>query len=252
MSEQEYIDICALLGVEAWLQGWALWHTWDQQSRRITMVSTMVSATEGMLLTWSKGHHVMPVKPPRAAVAATVKGWLGPAIRSPGYAAETGVTEAVTASASPHLTGGSTAPGDRSQGLSRVEQTRQAAPGYRPRVSLTDADIASALASAGLQFVERVHGDVRDPLPPGKGAATCGDEDGRFDSSPDEIVDVHDPDFVAKVNAGWWRMASEYGLLDGQREFLLAVDYSEPEAIGFEIGWARVRLSMNGTSPAAA
>ncbi|HEX5598787.1 MAG TPA: hypothetical protein VFX61_22620 [Micromonosporaceae bacterium] len=109
-------------------------------------------------------------------------------------------------------------------------------------MSLTDADITSALAPAGLQFIKRVHGDVRDPLPPGKGAATCGDEDGRFDSSPDDIVDVHDPDLAVKVNAGWWRMASEYGLLDEQREFLLAVDYSEPEAIGFEIGWARVRL----------
>ncbi|MGC4854441.1 hypothetical protein ACLQ24_13840 [Micromonospora sp. DT4] len=108
MTEQEYIDICERLGVEARPQGWALWHTWDQQGRRITMVTTRISTTEGMLLTWSKGRHMMPVKPPRAAVAATVKGWLGPAVRSPGYAAETGVSEAaVAASESPCSTDGS-------------------------------------------------------------------------------------------------------------------------------------------------
>jgi hypothetical protein len=118
----------------------------------------------------------------------------------------------------------------------------QVSTSYRPQVSLTDADVASALAAAGLQLVERVQGEVRGPVPPGKSAATCWHEDGRFDSSPDEIVSVDDPDFVARVNAGWWRMASEYGLLDEQREFLLAVDYREPEAIDPEIEWVRVRL----------
>ncbi|MGN9811387.1 hypothetical protein ACTMSW_18750 [Micromonospora sp. BQ11] len=109
-------------------------------------------------------------------------------------------------------------------------------------MSLTDAGIASALAPAGLQFIERVHGEVRDPLPPGKSAASCFDEDGRFDSLPEEIVSVDDPDLEAKVNAGWWRMASECGLLDEQREFLLAVDYREPGGIEPEIDWVRVRL----------
>lgn len=97
MSEQEYIDVCERLGVEARPQGWALWHTWDQKGRRITMVTTRISTTEGMLLVWSKGRHLVPVKPPRAAVAATVRGWIGPAVRSPGYVAETGVKEAAGA-----------------------------------------------------------------------------------------------------------------------------------------------------------
>ncbi|MFG1870124.1 hypothetical protein [Micromonospora arborensis] len=109
LSEQEYVHICERLGVEARLQGWALWHTWDQKGRRITMVTTRISTTEGMLLAWSKGRHMVPVKPPRAAVAATVRGWIGPAVRSPGYVAETGVTEAaVAASVPPCSTGGST------------------------------------------------------------------------------------------------------------------------------------------------
>ncbi|MEU8165505.1 hypothetical protein AB0B97_03220 [Micromonospora sp. NPDC049004] len=109
LSEQEYIDICERLGVEARPQGWALWHTWDQKGRRITMVTTRISTTEEMLLVWSKGRHMVPIKPPRAAVAATVRGWLGPAVESPGYAAETGVTErAVAGSVPPRATGGST------------------------------------------------------------------------------------------------------------------------------------------------
>ncbi|WP_187398965.1 hypothetical protein [Micromonospora sp. WP24] len=122
LSKHEYVDICERLGVEARPQGWALWHTWDQKGRRITMVTTRISTTEGMLLVWSRGHHMVPAKPPRAAVAATVRGWLGPAVRSPGYAAETGVMEAAVAASVPLCsTGGSTpAPSsDRDEGTHR-------------------------------------------------------------------------------------------------------------------------------------
>jgi len=109
-------------------------------------------------------------------------------------------------------------------------------------MSVTDADIASGLAPAGLHFLERVQGQVSHPLPAGKSAATCRRGDGRFDSRPDEIVNVDDPDLPARVNAGWWRMATEYGLFDKQREFLLAVDYREPDAVEPENAWVRVRL----------
>ncbi|GAA1384099.1 hypothetical protein [Catellatospora chokoriensis] len=101
-------------------------------------------------------------------------------------------------------------------------------------MSLTDAEITAALAPAGLQFIERVRQSVQLPLPAGRGAASCASEDGRFDCLPHEIVDVNDPDLSPRVNAGWWRMATEFGLLDEQREFLLAVDP--------EIAWVRVRL----------
>ncbi|MER5336845.1 hypothetical protein [Micromonospora sp. NPDC002717] len=130
VSEQEYIDICERLGVEPRPQGWALWHTWDQKGRRITMVTTRMSTTEGMLRVWSKGRHLMPVKPPRAAVAATVKGWLGPAVRSPGYAAETGVTEAAAAaSVSP-----------RSPGAPITTPSSNEGQGIQPDVSPTSRD----------------------------------------------------------------------------------------------------------------
>ncbi|MEU5950615.1 hypothetical protein ABZ793_34445 [Micromonospora sp. NPDC047465] len=135
LSEQEYTDICERLGVKARPQGWALWHTWDQKGREITMVTTRISTTEGMLLAWSKGRHMVPAKPPRAAVAATVRGWLGPAVRSPGYAAETGVTEAaVAASVPPCSTGGSTTAPSSNRETSNSEE------GIQPDVSPTSRD----------------------------------------------------------------------------------------------------------------
>jgi hypothetical protein len=93
LSSQDYADICVRLGVPARAEGWALWHSLDGRGRRITMVTSKLAATEGMLLAWSKGRDVMPVRPVPAAVVATVSGWLGPAVRSPGYAAWAGIAE---------------------------------------------------------------------------------------------------------------------------------------------------------------
>jgi hypothetical protein len=107
-------------------------------------------------------------------------------------------------------------------------------------VSLTDAAAAAQLAVAGLHFVERIRGEVRQPLPPHRGPASCLAEYGRFDSAP---VAVDDPDLSVKVNADWWRMASEYGLLNDQREFLLGVYYEIPEHANPEYVWVRVRLA---------
>jgi hypothetical protein len=90
-------------------------------------------------------------------------------------------------------------------------------------------------------FVERVLGEVRLPPLPGGSPASCRPEHGRFDSRPEEYIDADDPQFAAKVNACWLRMATEFGLLDQEREFLIGVDYSqvfsEPES-----AWVRVRL----------
>jgi len=38
-------------------------------------------------------------------------------------------------------------------------------------------------------------------------------------------------------------MATEYGLFDEDREFLIAVDYRDPDAIDPENAWVRVRLA---------
>jgi hypothetical protein len=110
---------------------------------------------------------------------------------------------------------------------------------YGPLVSLTDAAVAAQLAPAGLHFVERIRGEIRQPLPPHRGPASCLTEHGRFDSAP---VAVDDPGLPAKVNADWWRMASEYGLLNDQREFLLGIYYDIPEYADPDYAWVRVRL----------
>lgn len=114
---------------------------------------------------------------------------------------------------------------------------------YRRLVSLSDAAIAADLAPAGLLFLERVDGEIVYPLPPHRLPASCLPEHGRFDAKPDEVVDVTDPDMSAIVNAGWWRMATEYGLFDERREFLLGVDYRDPDAVDPEYAWVRVRLN---------
>jgi hypothetical protein len=107
-------------------------------------------------------------------------------------------------------------------------------------VSLTDSAVAAGLAPAGLHFVERIRGQVRQPLPPHRGPASCLPEDGRFDSAP---VAVDDPGLAAKVNAYWWWMAVEYGLLDDQREFLLRVCYDVADSGYPDYVWVRVRLA---------
>jgi hypothetical protein len=112
-------------------------------------------------------------------------------------------------------------------------------------VALTDAAVAADLAHAGLEFVKRVSEDVSLPLPPPPpySPASCGPQHGRFDSRPDEVVDIDDPAMPAKVNAGWWRMATEYGVVDQRQEFLLRVRYSDPDEVEPEYAWVRVRLS---------
>jgi hypothetical protein len=110
-------------------------------------------------------------------------------------------------------------------------------------MALADMAVVDQLAPAGLLFLERVHWNVSVPLPEGRSAASCLPEHGRFDSRPDEVADVEHPDMQAMVNDGWWRMATEYGLLDENRDFLLAVDYRDPGAVDPEPAWVRVRLA---------
>ncbi|WP_406461600.1 hypothetical protein OH768_41410 [Streptomyces sp. NBC_01622] len=106
---------------------------------------------------------------------------------------------------------------------------------------ITDAEIAAQLAPGGFLFLRRLdEAEVPPyPLPRDRGPASCLPEHGRIDSP---AVDIHDPALPAKVGEGWFRMATEYGLFDENREFLLSVEYSDPEAVGSEWAWARVQL----------
>ncbi|MFJ9607834.1 hypothetical protein ACIRS1_15990 [Kitasatospora sp. NPDC101176] len=113
-------------------------------------------------------------------------------------------------------------------------------------MTLTDAEIGNLLAPAGFRFLERVHGEVQlPPLPPYHSPASARPEHGRFDSHQDEVADLDASDMADKVNASWLRMATEYGLFDGNREFLLAVSRADlgedPDEEPYTV-WLRVRL----------
>ncbi|MEV7783288.1 hypothetical protein [Kitasatospora sp. NPDC088351] len=113
-------------------------------------------------------------------------------------------------------------------------------------MTLTDAEIDNLLAPAGLRFLERVQGEVQlPPLPPGHSPASAGPEHGRFDSHEHEVADLDASDMAEKVNASWHRMATQYGLFDGNREFLLAVGRArlgkDPDEEPYTV-WLRVRL----------
>ncbi|WP_093892315.1 hypothetical protein [Streptosporangium canum] len=114
-------------------------------------------------------------------------------------------------------------------------------------MTLTDAEMATLLAPAGFRFIQRRNlEDVQlPPLPPGYSPASTGPEHGRFDSRPDEIADVDAPDMPDKLNADWFRMATEYGLFNDDREFLLGVTYTKSDDADDQEAhraWAQVRL----------
>lgn len=112
---------------------------------------------------------------------------------------------------------------------------------YRAEVTITDAEMAALLAPAGILFLRRLRSNEEPPrlLPPYVSPAGALPEHGRIDSP---AIDIDDPDLAAKVRETWFWMATEYELLDDDREFLLGVDYADPEDVDREWAWARVRL----------
>ncbi|WP_031514964.1 hypothetical protein [Streptomyces sp. NRRL F-5123] len=112
-------------------------------------------------------------------------------------------------------------------------------------MTLTDTEIAALIAPAGLHFVQRRWDEVPlPPLPEGYSPASARPEHGRFDSHPDEIADVDAPDMADKVNASWYRMATQYGLFNQDREFLLGVDTHPTDGEPEEDGWAWVQVRL--------
>lgn len=122
-------------------------------------------------------------------------------------------------------------------------------------MSRSDADIAAEISPAGLRFVERDRAEPRLPVEAANLVPSCRDEDGRVDAEPHEFVNVDDPERVGKLNAGWFRLADEHGLLNDDREFLLEVDYAKDGDDYPELVWIKVRLEdrwsiAEGTVPA--
>lgn len=113
--------------------------------------------------------------------------------------------------------------------------------GMDSRMPLTDADVAAALAPAGVCFIERDRAAGRLPVRAAGLAPTLRREDGRVDAPADKVASVDDPDATGRLNAAWYRMAAETGLPDARREFLLAVSYAGP-CDDADPAWVRVRL----------
>jgi hypothetical protein len=90
-GEQGYAYACSRLGVDERDEGWALWYTWDDKQRAVTMVHTAIETTAGLLGNWARGYDVHPARLDRGEVAAVVRGWLGPVILSPEHARRGGL-----------------------------------------------------------------------------------------------------------------------------------------------------------------
>jgi hypothetical protein len=82
---------CSRLGVGEREEGWALWHTWDDQTRAHTMVTTAMETTRALLAGWTAGRNVHPAQPHRAQIVSVVRGWVGPITLSPSHATAIGL-----------------------------------------------------------------------------------------------------------------------------------------------------------------
>ncbi|MGW3487023.1 hypothetical protein [Streptomyces sp. GZWMJZ-114] len=111
---------------------------------------------------------------------------------------------------------------------------------------LNDTELAVLLAPAGLRFLGRVRGEPAMPPLPAGGAASALPAQGRHDARAHEVAAVDAPDLADKVNAGWFRMAKEFRLLDAEDAFVIGADWAATPGErldGTHHGWARVRLA---------
>ncbi|MET8984645.1 hypothetical protein ABZW49_04275 [Nonomuraea wenchangensis] len=81
--EGTYAEICARLGVEPRLEGWAIWNTWAADGQPISIIMVDLDGTEGVLMNWTRGIEVYPVTPVPAQVVLTRQGWVKPMTLSP-------------------------------------------------------------------------------------------------------------------------------------------------------------------------
>lgn len=102
---------------------------------------------------------------------------------------------------------------------------------------ITDTEIATALAPAGLHFVERVRGGIHLPLPPTDepipGRQTW---DGMIRAKRENMTDIFAFRMVEDINTSWFGMGAEYGLFTERREFAITIEHE------LEYGWVHVRL----------
>ncbi|KAA2256919.1 hypothetical protein F0L68_25825 [Solihabitans fulvus] len=88
---ETYEQLCRRLGVPAREEGWALWNTWAEDGRPVTMVVTAVEATEGVLRNWARGIPLYPVLPLPGQLELVRQGWFEPMTLSPNSTRRLGV-----------------------------------------------------------------------------------------------------------------------------------------------------------------
>jgi hypothetical protein len=98
-------------------------------------------------------------------------------------------------------------------------------------------ELAQQLAAGGLELLGLV--DRLTPLIPPTLATVAMSYPRESEPRPYSTVEIGAEDLVAQANAGWFRLASEGGLFDASREFLVGV------APSGEWWWAHVRLAQS-------
>ncbi|MFI0824398.1 hypothetical protein ACH4Q7_08075 [Streptomyces roseolus] len=94
--------------------------------------------------------------------------------------------------------------------------------------------LSATLASFGISL-QGIEETVKTCPPEVAGLATsCGPEDGRVD----EVIHYDSPTQFRDVNDAWMRLATRFGLLGTERQFLLCVRADDAS----DAVWARVRL----------
>lgn len=96
-------------------------------------------------------------------------------------------------------------------------------------------DPAQRLADGGLELVEFV--DPKAPLIPPTLATAAISFPRDSEQRQHSTVEIGSADLVERANKGWYKLATEGGLVGADREFLVGVERSG------EWWWARVRLA---------
>ncbi|MGW0198110.1 hypothetical protein [Nonomuraea sp. NPDC003201] len=81
---------------------------------------------------------------------------------------------------------------------------------------MNEALVARLMAEFGMKFLGLMRGTGIPACIAGM-TTTCSPEEGRRD----RVVDRDDPDRVAKFNADWYELATEFGLFSAERRFLV-------------------------------
>ncbi|MER6448600.1 hypothetical protein [Streptomyces venezuelae] len=90
-----------------------------------------------------------------------------------------------------------------------------------------DAEILErAMEDCGLRFLGFRHGTGIPPYVAGM-VTSCSADEGRRDRT----AALEDPDRVSRANVDWFELATEFGLLSVDRQFLLSISVPHPDSV---------------------